>query len=83
MCVFHVCCPNVSLSACVRECECVCVCAEGTSALTLTAALSRGGGCVSRYSVACSMVLVLSRDSMACSLEKPISISYNGETRRN
>ena len=28
-----------------------------------------------RYSVACSMVLVLSRASMACSREKPMSIS--------
>src|SRR4029434_5005644 len=25
-CVFHVCCPNLSLSACVSECVCVCVC---------------------------------------------------------
>lgn len=44
--------------------------------LTLTAPPRSGGGCVSRYSVACSMVLVFNRASMACSLEKPISISW-------
>lgn len=43
--------------------------------LTLTAPPRSGGGCVSKYSVACSMVLVFSRASMACSLEKPISIN--------
>lgn len=43
--------------------------------LTLTAALSSGGGCVSKYSVACSIVLVFRRASIACSLEKPMSIS--------
>lgn len=47
------------------------------SILTLTAPTRRGGGCVRRYSVACSMVLVFSRASEACSLEKPISISWN------
>lgn len=45
--------------------------------LTLTAPPRRGGGCVRRYSVACSMVLVFSRASKACSLEKPMSISWN------
>lgn len=45
--------------------------------LTLTAPPRSGGGCVSRYSVACSMVLVFRRASMACSLEKPMSISWN------
>ena len=43
--------------------------------LTRTTPPMRGGGWVSRYSVACSMVLVLSRASMACSREKPMSIS--------
>jgi hypothetical protein len=35
-----------------------------------------GGGWVRRYSVACSMVLVFNRASMACSLVKPMSMSY-------
>lgn len=35
-----------------------------------------------RYSVACSMVLVLSRASMACSREKPMSISCGMEGQR-
>lgn len=43
--------------------------------LTRTTPPMRGGGWVRRYSVACSMVLVLSRASMACSREKPMSIS--------
>lgn len=43
--------------------------------LTRMAALSSGGGWVRRYSVACSMVVVFSKASIACSLEKPMSIS--------
>jgi hypothetical protein len=35
-----------------------------------------GGGWVKRYSVACSIVLVFNSASMACSLVKPMSMSY-------
>lgn len=70
----------VSMLACVCECVrdvnffFVCLFFKRWC-LTRMAALSNGGGWVRRYSVACSMVVVLSKASIACSLEKPMSIS--------
>lgn len=37
---------------------------------------------MSRYSVACSMVLVFSRASIACSLEKPMSMSWSATEKK-
>lgn len=49
---------------------------EPLSQLTRTTPPMIGGGWVRRYSVACSMVLVFNKASIACSLVKPMSMSY-------